>query len=89
MGFEIEFDSGDTWSDSGDANKFDIRAVAAHEVGHVVGLDHVNSPRATRLTMFPRLAAGDTGSATLGCGDRLGVKALYGTSLDCTGLPND
>jgi hypothetical protein len=89
LGFRIEFDSGDIWSDSGDGGKFDIRAVAAHEAGHATGLGHVNSPGASRLTMFNAIATGDPDRAMLGCGDRLGVNALYGTSLDCTELPDD
>ena len=89
VGFAITLDSGDVWSDSGAAVKFDIRAVMAHEGGHVAGLDHVSPPRASRLTMFPRIASGDTGLQTLGCGDRLGVNALYSTALGCVGVPLD
>ena len=89
VGFTMTFDSGDTWSNGGDAGKFDIQATAAHEAGHVTGPDHVNRPAASRLTMFFTATTGDTGPRTLGCGDRLAVNALYGTSLDCTGLPGD
>lgn len=89
VGFTMTFDSGDTWSDSGEAGKFDIQATAAHEAGHVTGPDHVNSPRASRLTMFFTGTTGDTGPRTLGCGDRLAVNALYGSSLDCASLPGD
>lgn len=73
VGFWIEFDSGDIWSDSGDDSKFDIQAVAAHEIGHIVGLGHVNSPHAISLSMFPRHATADKGPRTLGCGDLLVV----------------
>ncbi len=89
VGFETVFDSGEAWSDSGDAGKFDIQATSAHETGHTVGLDHPNAPRAARLTMFPFLTPGDTGMQTLGCGERLGMNALYSAGLDCTGLPGD
>jgi hypothetical protein len=42
-----------------------------------------------RLTMYPFITPGDVGFPTLGCGDRLGVNALYGTSLTCAGVPLD
>lgn len=66
LGFRIEFDSGDIWSDSGDGGKFDIRAVAAHEAGHATGLGHVNSPGASRSHdvqryRHGRFRAGDAG----------------------------
>jgi len=38
-----------------------------------------------RLTMYFGIAPNDYGPATLGCGDRLGVKALYNVpSINCT-----
>jgi hypothetical protein len=91
VGFQTVFDAGDIWSDSGASGKFDIQATATHEEGHTVGLDHVNSPRDARLTMYPFITPGDEGFGTLGCGDRLGVNALYGTSLGCApaDVPND
>lgn len=88
-GFQTVFDSGDTWSDSGAEEKFDIQATATHEEGHTIGLDHVSAPRDARLTMYPFITAGDIGFRTLGCGDRLGVNALYGTTLDCSSVPLD
>jgi hypothetical protein len=89
VGFQTVFDSDDTWSDSGDSGKSDIQATATHEEGHTIGLDHVNSPRDARLTMYPFITDGDVGFRTLGCGDRLGVNALYATSLTCAGVPLD
>jgi hypothetical protein len=97
VGFQTIFDSGDPWSSCGSVGAcasaasgvFSIAAVAAHESGHVFGLEHVRAPRDARLTMFFGIAANDYGLATLGCGDRLGVNALYGTSLDCGSVPLD
>jgi len=89
MGFEMQFDADDAWTDSADGNRLDIQGTAAHEAGHAVGLDHVNPPKAARLTMFPFIALDDAGIRTLGCGDRLGVNRAYATSLDCSGLPDD
>jgi hypothetical protein len=84
VGFQTVFDSGDSWSDSGTSGHFDIQATATHEEGHSMGLDHVHAPRDARLTMYPYITEGDTGFRTLGCGELLGVNALYGTSTVCT-----
>ncbi len=97
VGFRMIFDSGDSWSDctsntdcqTHNPNDVAISAVAAHEAGHVFGLGHVHAPRDARLTMFFTVGPGDWGHATLGCGDRLGVNKLYGTTLNCTSLPGD
>ena len=89
VGFQTVFDSGDTWSTSGASNAFDIQATATHEEGHTMGLDHVHSPFDARLTMYPFITPGDLGFRTLGCGELLGVNALYGTSLTCNAVPND
>ena len=83
VGFQTLFDSGDPWSDSGAAGHFDIQATATHEEGHSMGFDHVRAPRDARLTMYPYLTEGDIGFRTLGCGELLGVNALYGRSLVC------
>jgi hypothetical protein len=66
-----------------------IAATAAHEGGHVYGLQHDHAAKDVRLTMYFAIGANDYGLATLGCGDRLGVNALYATTLDCTNLPGD
>jgi Matrixin len=93
VGFDIVLDQAETWdtNPAGTPGKLDIQHTATHEAGHVIGLDHVSAPRAARLTMFPFIAADDTGYRTLGCGDRLGVNALYGTTLTCTtaNVPED
>jgi hypothetical protein len=80
LGFRTVFDSGA-------AGHHDIQATATHEGGHTVGLDHVHSPFDARLTMYPFISQADTGFRTLGCGDRLGVNALYGAALDCNSVP--
>ena len=79
-GFRILYDTAETWSDSGDAGKFDIRNVGAHEAGHVSGLDHTNAPQDGCLTMYRFAGPGETQKQTLGLGDKLGMQFLYGST---------
>jgi hypothetical protein len=77
----ITLDSGDSWfvasneSCGQNGNLFDIQNVGSHELGHAVGLQHVNDDL---LTMFPSSFAGETLKRTLGSGDRNGLSFLYG-----------
>ena len=79
VGFRIVYDSAETWSDSGDAAKLDIRNTGTHEAGHVAGLGHDNPPRSGCLTMYKFAGLGETQKRTLGLGDKLGMDALYST----------
>ena len=85
VGFRIVYDSGDTWSDSGDAGKLDIRNVGTHEAGHVVGLGHTNKPASGCLTMYNFAGDGETQKQTLGLGDKLGMDFLYATGVTGAG----
>ena len=58
------------------ANRADFQAVATHEIGHLLGLDH--TPLASAV-MFP-LAAGGNLSRTLTADDTIGVSTLYPTA---------
>lgn len=96
LGFQITLNSRQPWSDClssascrGLSSYYSIAAVAAHEGGHLYGLNHAPGRPSSRLTMSPGVSAGDYGHATLGCGDRLGINALYHTNLSCTQLPGD
>ena len=62
--------------DATPANRADLQAVATHEVGHLLGLDH--TPLASAI-MFP-LAAGQSFSRTLTADDTIGVSTLYPTT---------
>ena len=53
----------------------DFQAVATHESGHSIGLDHANSSSA--LTMYYAIAAGATQARTLARGDVLGMRTRY------------
>ncbi len=87
----ITFDSLDTWkvfgslecgeqtSGTPDVDEFDIEDVAAHEIGHAVGLDHVKGGEDTYNTLYTYvLWEGETHKRTLGDGDRAGMVDLYG-----------
>ncbi|MGD8431317.1 MAG: matrixin family metalloprotease [Nitrosopumilaceae archaeon] len=87
--FVITFDSDETWGVGpveligvDGAGFFDYQDVASHEVGHVVGLGHVTSPKDCMLTMFKFIEEGETIKRTIdnGSGDKLGFEELYGIS---------
>lgn len=58
-------------------NKWDLQSVATHEFGHAIGLGHVSNASQTMHGVAP---ACTTAPRTIGRGDRLGLKALYGIS---------
>lgn len=51
---DVVFDSNQDWAVSGQPGTLDVRAVATHEVGHLIGLSHTGVPSAV---MWPFLAA--------------------------------
>lgn len=75
--FSMSFDSDDTWSASGESDKFDVQNVTAHEVGHVAGLGHDNSPKDCWLTLYRYSRLGEISKRNLGRGDELGLQWLY------------
>jgi len=85
--FTITFDAADAWAPfAGEvcptpegATALDVQNVATHEIGHVVGLDHVSSNQDQMLTMYPLVRYGETSKRSLGRGDKLGFAALYGS----------
>lgn len=55
------------------SGRYDVMGVAAHEVGHVFGLDHTPADRAQ--VMYPSFAAGEN-RRTKGLGDLYGMNAV-------------
>lgn len=75
---DIIFDSAESWSITGESNKFDVWNIATHEAGHTLVLGDLRSPKDGALTMHAYTWWGDTMKSTLGLGDILGVEAIYG-----------
>lgn len=77
----IVFDSAESWAVfpalacGSQGEGIDVEAVAAHELGHGVGLGHSSS--STALTMYPFYSLGATKQRTLATGDVKGVSAIY------------
>lgn len=66
------------WSTSGASDAMDVESVVQHEVGHTFGLNHPNGGGIGCLTMYAYVDYGLTHGRTLGDGDILGIKAVYG-----------
>jgi hypothetical protein len=64
-----------TFSNVGADGAYDFQAVATHETGHSIGLNHASS--SNQLTMYPTIGAGSTGARTLAKGDVMGMRARY------------
>lgn len=71
---DTAFNPGVAWSTSGSLMAYDIESIAAHELGHVLGLGHTNIAGST---MVPSVARGDLSHRTLEWDDRAGVRTLY------------
>ena len=65
-----------TWSDSGAAGDMDFENIAAHEIGHALGMGHP-ADDCTEETMYRFAAAGETKKQDLEAGDIAGVDKLY------------
>ncbi|MFO1534669.1 MAG: matrixin family metalloprotease [Thermoplasmatota archaeon] len=66
------------WATDGAPGAMDVLNIATHEVGHTFGLDHPKGGGISCLTMYAYANLGETQKRTLGDGDVLGIKAIYG-----------
>jgi hypothetical protein len=71
---DVLFDSTDRFAVGNAANAYDVYSVAAHEAGHVLGLDHSADPQSV-------MNEGYGYRTGLSAGDVARVQALYGTRL--------
>lgn len=55
----------------------DIWNTATHEVGHLIGLDHTDTPQSQQATMLAKAAPGDTFMRTLAQDDIDGICTIY------------
>jgi hypothetical protein len=80
--FDITFDEFETWSDSGEEDKFDIRQLGTHEIGHSLGLNDLYDPQDRDETMYGSEDGlpGQTYKRTLYVGDVAGLRFIYGDS---------
>jgi hypothetical protein len=88
---DIIFNSARTWNSFRGATRsgvFDIRRVAIHELGHVLGLDHPDEaepPQSVEAIMNSRVSSVDA----LAFDDIEGVQMLYGAPSSVTRPAND
>jgi hypothetical protein len=77
--------SGDNQACSREGARYDVQAIATHELGHVLCLGHPDRASvgtelqdpARDLTMYSHPKPGDRKQATLGLGDVLGIREAY------------
>jgi hypothetical protein len=75
--FDICFNTMHEWG-IGEADAFDIQNVAAHEVGHAVGLDDLYEDENSDQTMYGYTTEGEIIKRSLEDGDKAGAQELYG-----------
>src|SRR3954447_5306312 len=74
---DTRFGTDEKWSNKGADGAYDYQGIAAHEFGHAIGLSDLDD--SGKLTMHFQGTLGYTGQRTLGRGDILGARALYGS----------
>jgi Matrixin len=74
IAFDIRLNGTRQWASDGRADAYDFRAAVAHEIGHVLGLDHSEVEEAT---MFATSGMGESWRAELAHDDEDGARFLY------------
>ena len=85
--FTLTFNTAYQWSPTGEAGKFDVQGITAHELGHALGLSHPSDASCSAQTMWASAAAGETSKRTLESGDKEGLVAIYGSGAGTTPTP--
>ncbi len=79
--FDIQFNDSYSWSTTGTAGAYDVQNIAAHELGHALGLrdlyGDVGVPNDTEKTMYGYGDLGQTKKRTLEPDDKAGAVWLY------------
>ena len=76
---DIRFNTHYDWATNGAPDAYDIRSVAAHEIGHALQFDHVdNAAKGDEdALMWPYYASGDTSGRELGRGEAMENNSHY------------
>ncbi|KAI3850999.1 hypothetical protein MKX03_014424 [Papaver bracteatum] len=69
------YDADDKWSTSPGSDTMDLESVAAHEIGHMLGLEHIFKPNAV---MYPVFSPGTT-KRQVQKDDVKALRAIYGS----------
>ncbi len=85
--FSMTFNNRFTWTATGEAGKFDVQAIATHELGHALGLNHPPDTACSEETMWASAGSGETKKRSLEAGDKAGVATLYGSATSATPPP--
>ncbi|KAJ8368811.1 hypothetical protein SKAU_G00088390 [Synaphobranchus kaupii] len=75
MGGDIHFDEDEIWTMGDRSYGYNLFTVAAHELGHALGLAHSRDPSAL---MYPSYKYNNMAHYVLPIDDSLGIQALYG-----------
>uniref|UniRef100_A0A8K9Y3P6 Peptidase metallopeptidase domain-containing protein n=1 Tax=Oncorhynchus mykiss TaxID=8022 RepID=A0A8K9Y3P6_ONCMY len=84
MGGDVHFDEDEIWTMGHSKLGYNLFTVAAHELGHSLGLSHSKDPSSL---MYPNYNYYIGAQYTLPQDDALGIQALYGKKQDPPNLP--